>query len=366
MNKLSLPYLRMFFLLTLAFGLMGNAKLLLAYKAEKTKVTLTSQLKKPSTKHDLVRIKISPKQPIKSPITKSAREKLTRDFLDTFANISNESVAKEEQVASVNTKQDNKEKPDQQTLTNTKLPIFSKQANTSALETSQELLSATNLSEMPSIELLKKLEASMQKQTVSKSSKRSESPIIANRIFSNTELAYQAELRLQSRVTYDGRYLKISYPMGDVPSDMGVCTDVVIRSLRGLGIDLQQRVHEDMKRHFRSYPNKWQLSRPDSNIDHRRVPNLMTYFKRIGASLPISNISTDYHPGNIVAWEMGNGMTHIGIVSTSVSPKTGNPLIVHNIGVGPELSDILFDFKIIGHYKYGDNRDPSIHLAKVF
>ncbi|MCL4115025.1 UNVERIFIED_CONTAM: hypothetical protein GTU68_036139 [Idotea baltica] len=146
--------------------------------------------------------------------------------------------------------------------------------------------------------------------------------------------------------------------MGDVPENIGVCTDVVIRSFRGLGVDLQQRVHEDMKRNFRSYPRKWKLSKPDTNIDHRRVPSLMTYFKRAGASLPITENPLDYFAGNVVAWELntakGKRMLHIGIVSNYVSELTSNPLIVHNIGAGPQLDDMLFRHKIIGHYKYGE------------
>ena len=178
-----------------------------------------------------------------------------------------------------------------------------------------------------------------------------------------SHLASQAELRLQANVTYDGRYLKIGYPMGDVPAHIGVCTDVVIRSFRGLGIDLQQRVHEDMKRSFRSYPNNWSLTKPDPNIDHRRVPNLMTYFKRTGAALRISSNPSDYVEGNIVAWDLGSGLTHIGIVSSHVSHLTGNPLIVHNIGSGPEMNDMLFKHKIIGHYKYGKASIPISRLT---
>lgn len=192
-------------------------------------------------------------------------------------------------------------------------------------------------------------------QSIAPETETFQAPIARSNLYVQGGLASQAELRLQSNVSYDGRYVRMSYPMGDVPSNIGVCTDVVIRSLRGLGIDLQQRVHEDMKRNFRSYPNNWQLSRPDSNIDHRRVPNLMTYFERKGASLGISSNPSDYQAGDIVAWDMGNGLTHIGIVANHVSEITSNPLIVHNIGVGPEMTDILFDFKIIGHYKYGNN-----------
>ena len=151
--------------------------------------------------------------------------------------------------------------------------------------------------------------------------------------------------------------------MGDVPENIGVCTDVVIRSFRGLGIDLQQRVHEDMKRNFRSYPRKWKLTKPDPNIDHRRVPNLMTYFERAGASVAITDNPLDYYAGDVVAWDLskagaegngeGNGkvLLHIGIVSNYVSEVTSNPLIVHNIGAGPQMNDMLFDYKIIGHYR---------------
>ncbi len=181
-----------------------------------------------------------------------------------------------------------------------------------------------------------------------------EKPLVEKNLSFQDHLAIQAELRLQSDVTYDGSYHKIRYPLGDVPSHIGVCTDVVIRSFRGLGIDLQQRVHEDMKRNFRSYPTKWKSTKPDTNIDHRRVPNLMTYFKRSGASLKITDNPLDYFAGNVVAWDLGKGLVHIGIVSNYVSELTSNPLIVHNIGAGPQMNDMLFDFKIIGHYKYGE------------
>lgn len=181
-----------------------------------------------------------------------------------------------------------------------------------------------------------------------------EPPVVEKNLSFQDHLAIQAELRLQSDVRYDGSYYKIGYPLGDIPAHIGVCTDVVIRSFRGLGIDLQQRVHEDMKVSFRSYPTKWKLSKPDTNIDHRRVPNLMTYFKRAGTSLKITDNPLDYFAGSVVAWDLGKGLVHIGIVSNYVSEVTGNPLIVHNIGAGPQMNDMLFDFKIIGHYKYGE------------
>ncbi len=160
--------------------------------------------------------------------------------------------------------------------------------------------------------------------------------------------------RTRQGVTYDGSYYGIAYPMGDVPATIGVCTDVVIRAYRaGLSIDLQQRVHEDMKRAFGEYPKIWGLSRPDPNIDHRRVPNLETFLKRHGETLPVTDNPDDYRPGDLVTWRLtGNTLPHIGIVTDGRAPITGNPIIAHNIGRGPELSDMLFDYRIIGHFRY--------------
>jgi uncharacterized protein YijF (DUF1287 family) len=140
--------------------------------------------------------------------------------------------------------------------------------------------------------------------------------------------------------------------MGDVPDNVGVCTDVVIRSYRGVGIDLQQRVHEDMKANFSRYPQNWGLSRPDSNIDHRRVPNLQTFFKRKGRVLPVSSEADDYQAGDIVTWWLPGNLPHIGIVSDSYVPGTQRPLIIHNIGRGPKEEDILFVYEISGHFRY--------------
>ena len=156
----------------------------------------------------------------------------------------------------------------------------------------------------------------------------------------------------QQQVTYDPSYFSIDYPNGDVPSDKGVCTDVIIRAYRKMGIDLQKEVHEDMKANFPAYPNIWGLQTTDKNIDHRRVPNLMTFFKRQGAEQPISNNASEYHPGDIVCWNLGGSITHIGIVVDQTSGDGKRPLIVHNIGRGQVLEDCLFDFKIIGHYRY--------------
>lgn len=157
-----------------------------------------------------------------------------------------------------------------------------------------------------------------------------------------------AESQTKERVVYDGRYFKLSYPGGDVPAGLGVCTDVVIRAFRKAGLDLQVAVHEDMARHFSAYPAKWGRRSPDANIDHRRVPNLMTFFSRHGASLPLTRVVSDYKPGDLVAWDLGGGVTHIGIVVGDPS----KPRIVHNIGSGPKREDVLFDWKIIGHYRY--------------
>ena len=153
-------------------------------------------------------------------------------------------------------------------------------------------------------------------------------------------------------VQYDPTYTRIEYPNGDVPADKGVCTDVVIRVYRKFGIDLQKEVHEDMKSNFDMYPKNWGLTRPDRNIDHRRVPNLMTFFVRHGLVKKITQDSKDYKPGDIVCWNLGGGITHIGIVSRKESADGQRHLIVHNIGAGQVLEDCLFDFKIIGHYRY--------------
>jgi uncharacterized protein YijF (DUF1287 family) len=165
------------------------------------------------------------------------------------------------------------------------------------------------------------------------------------------KVADAAQAQTKERVAYDGRYLKIAYPGGDVPAGTGVCTDVVIRAYRKAGLDLQVAVHEDMAKNFPAYPKKWGRREPDSNIDHRRVPNLMTFFARRGASLPVTKRAADYRPGDLVAWDLGGGVTHIGVVVEDPL-GTAKPLIVHNIGAGPKREDVLFDWKIIGHYRY--------------
>jgi len=154
------------------------------------------------------------------------------------------------------------------------------------------------------------------------------------------------------KVVYDPSYFRLDYPGGDVPKGKGVCTDVVIRAYRTLGIDLQKEVHEDMKKNFKLYPKNWGLKAPDKNIDHRRVPNLMVFFSRFGKTLKKSKKATDYTPGDVVCWDLGGGITHIGIVVNKRSKDKKRYQIVHNIGAGQVLEDCLFDFKIIGHYRY--------------
>lgn len=159
--------------------------------------------------------------------------------------------------------------------------------------------------------------------------------------------------RAKQNVRYDGSYFSIAYPNGDVPANIGVCTDVVIRVYRALGVDLQVLVHEDMKANFSAYPSKriWGLNSTDKNIDHRRVPNLQAFFKRHGTQLPITNKADDYKAGDLVTWMLPGNLPHIGIVTGRLS-KTGNPLIAHNIGAGPQINDMLFKYRITGHYRY--------------
>ena len=168
------------------------------------------------------------------------------------------------------------------------------------------------------------------------------------------DLVASAIARTSFEVRYDGAYYAIDYPNGDVPANIGVCTDVVVRAYRSIGTDLQKLVHEDMAAHFHAYPSKriWGLNRPDKNIDHRRVPNLQVFFARKGEVLPVSSTSHDYRPAHLVTWMLPGNLPHIGIVTDRFSPQTGNPLIVHNIGQGPQLEDMLFDYPITGHYRY--------------
>jgi len=166
------------------------------------------------------------------------------------------------------------------------------------------------------------------------------------------DLARSAMSRTKYPIIYDPTYFSIKYPLGDVPADKGVCTDVIIRSYRPLGIDLQKLVHEDMKNNFQKYPKIWGLKTPDTNIDHRRVPNLQVFFKRQGAELPITKNPNDYKPGDIVTWNIGgkNFIPHIGIISNQKT--AGQYKVIHNIGRGVKAEKTLFEFPITGHYRY--------------
>ena len=168
------------------------------------------------------------------------------------------------------------------------------------------------------------------------------------------QLVAAAIERTHHTVRYVSEYVRIPYPGGDVPADTGVCTDEIIRSYRAVGVDLQKEVHDDMVKSFAAYPNKqkWLLSHPDANIDHRRVPNLMVFFARKGEALLISSRAEDYAPGDLVTWDLGRNVPHIGIVVDRKAPGSGRYMIVHNIGEGPKMEDVLFDWKITGHYRY--------------
>jgi uncharacterized protein YijF (DUF1287 family) len=169
--------------------------------------------------------------------------------------------------------------------------------------------------------------------------------------FDGGSLARAAAQQVGVTVHYDPMYRRISYPNGDVPRDRGVCTDVVIRAFRAIGVDLQQKVHEDMSRSFAAYPRRWGLSAPDPNIDHRRVPNLQKWFERQHRSLPATTKAADYRAGDVVSWKLDNGLDHIGVVSATRG-SGGRPLVVHNIGRGAQEEDVLFAWTLTGHYRW--------------
>jgi uncharacterized protein len=167
------------------------------------------------------------------------------------------------------------------------------------------------------------------------------------------KLIAAAEQQIGVTLRYDPAYTKLNYPLGDVPRERGVCTDVIIRAYRdGLGIDLQKIVHEDMRKAFAAYPRNWGLKRPDRNIDHRRVPNLQTFFKRRGASLDVSTVAVDYLPGDVVSLMLPGNLPHIVIVSHRANSDGTRPMVVHNIGAGTRSDDSLFSYEITGHYRY--------------
>ncbi len=165
--------------------------------------------------------------------------------------------------------------------------------------------------------------------------------------------------RTNHRVIYDGSYRPIHYPGGDVPDSIGVCSDVVIRSYRALGVDLQKLVHEDMNVAFDEYPSKWGLQKPDANIDHRRVLNLQTFLRRQDAEFPVTDNPADYKPGDLVTWLLPGNLPHIGIVTDRRLGNGRRPLIVHNIGRGTVLEDMLFSYDVTGHYRYRLEREAT-------
>lgn len=165
-------------------------------------------------------------------------------------------------------------------------------------------------------------------------------------------LAAAAEERATHSVVYDAAYVRIAYPMGDVEAGRGVCADEIVRAYRLVGIDLQELVHEDMTRAFGMYPKRWGLPKPDTNIDHRRVPNLAKFFERHGTSLTPSDDGRNYKPGDVVAWALADGRPHIGLVSERRTADGARPLVLHNIGYGPQIEDMLFELKITGHYRF--------------
>jgi hypothetical protein len=165
-------------------------------------------------------------------------------------------------------------------------------------------------------------------------------------------LSAAAMERLSHTVVYDPAYLRIPYPMGDVPAGQGVCTDEIVRAYRTLGVDLQRLVHEDMRANFAAYPPRWGLARPDKNIDHRRVPNLQVFFTRKGKKFAVSQNSEDYRPGDVVTWMLPGNLPHIGIATERRSADGKRPLIVHNMGRGPQLEDMLFSYPITGRYVF--------------
>ncbi|QNS14385.1 DUF1287 domain-containing protein [Mannheimia bovis] len=169
----------------------------------------------------------------------------------------------------------------------------------------------------------------------------------------NITLVENARKQIGVTLSYDPKYRKIDFPMGDVPETTGVCTDVVIRAYRQQGLDLQQAVNKDMKSAWAKYPKLWGLKTTDPNIDHRRVPNLETFFSRHGQTLSLTDLST-FQAGDIVTWRLPKNLPHIGIVSDKKS-SDGTPLIIHNIGRGTQEEDVLFKYKIVGHYRLPEN-----------
>jgi uncharacterized protein len=188
--------------------------------------------------------------------------------------------------------------------------------------------------------------------TLSLLNQKANSNLIENPKNFEEKLSSAALSIINPEIVYTPDYIAIKYPNGDVPANTGVCSDVVIRAYRKLGIDLQKEVHEDMKANFSNYPTKWNLKKTDTNIDHRRVPNLEVFFTRKGEKLLVSDNPTDYKTGEIVTWMIGKKLPHIGIVTNKKSADGKRPMLVHNVGGGQVLEDCLFNYEIVGHFKY--------------
>jgi uncharacterized protein len=167
-----------------------------------------------------------------------------------------------------------------------------------------------------------------------------------------SQLVAAAVERANHVVRYVPDYVRIDYPNGDVPANTGVCADEIIRAYRGVGVDLQKEVHEDMAAHFAEYPRKWGMTHTDTNIDHRRVPNLMVFFARKGEAVPVTRNAKDYLPSDIVTWDLGGNVPHVGIVVDRKTLLGANHLVLHNVGEGPKIEDVLFRWQITGHYRY--------------
>ncbi len=165
-------------------------------------------------------------------------------------------------------------------------------------------------------------------------------------------LAAAALAHSGNAVTYDPAYYKIAYPDGDVPPNKGVAADVVVRCYRGMGMDLQVLVHEDMAEGFRLYPQLWGASGPDTNIDHRRVANLQRFFEHKGQTVTPSRNAADYRPGDIVVWSLANAESHIGIIVPGPGDHAGEAWVVHNMGAGVKWENILFDYSIQRHFRF--------------
>ena len=176
------------------------------------------------------------------------------------------------------------------------------------------------------------------------------------------QLAQAAKARINPGIRYDGKYVKIGYPWGDVPSNTGVCSDVVVRTYRAMGVDLQSLLHDDMKQAFSAYPSKriYGLRKADPNIDHRRVVNLEAFFERVGASVPVTSNPNDYQPGDIVTWRLSGSEPHTGVVIADRDPRSGNPLVVHNLGAGVKAEDILFLSPPVGHYRFAPDQQTRM------